>query len=225
MDKFIEKLCKSSLGNLPYASDLGNQVELPSEVYKKLMLIKDYTKKDGRERALNVYVAFNELIATDHTIGTNENVKTNDKISLRMEPNGDKYFNKIVEINDKVYLKKKESLADFNKMDRNIYSTMTFHTHPLHDEYNFKTWGFFSDIDINSLVSAKSLPSMGLVTKSIWLLVKVRSSDNPDVKEYSSLYHSLYNADIPNYQPLIDYLNAHGLAVFHSEGSVILKRR
>lgn len=177
------------------------------------------------ERALNIYSAYGEIITTDHTIGTDERVQTNDKISVKFEHYKDDLYYKIIEINGKVYFKDKASVTDINKLERSVLSIMNFHTHPLHSEYNFKTWGFFSDIDLSSFIQNKSLPSIGLLTKSIWLLVKLKPNLNLNISEYSQLYHSLYHEEIPNYQPLIDYLTINGVAVYYSEGSGVLKKR
>lgn len=224
MDNFVTLLKKvSSKKSLPESWDIPKQFVLDKTIYSRVNGLKELTNKDRRERAMSFYLAYDELIVGKYTLGDERSVTTSDKIMLKLSPSPDGAILQI-KVNDLLQINKKVTKKEIEKVDKNINQISSFHTHPIHFEKEVKTWGFFSDVDLNTFINSP-LPTMGLVTKSYWIIVKTKNYNKFKITDYMQLYNIELEKEQPYYQNLIDYMNNSGIKVYHSEMGQIYELR
>lgn len=204
-------------------SSLSVELSVPDDLYIKSREIQKLTNLDYKERSINVYLAFDEIVVSDYTLGNNERVISNERISAQIVPYKGRLIKKIY-INNKLVNEKYIDEKDVNKISKSIFLISNFHTHPLHIEKESKTWGFFSDVDLNSFCSSRNLLSTGLITKSYWLLVKTNSYNPINISNYISEYRDIINEANPSYEGLIENIRSFGIEVYNSSGGKVYTR-
>lgn len=204
-------------------SSLSSELYVTDDLYNKTRELQNLTTRDYKERSINVYLAFDEIIVSDYALGDNQRVVSNEKISAQIVPYKGKLIKKIF-INNKLVNEKYIEEKDVNKISKSIYLIANYHTHPLHVEKENKTWGFFSDVDLISFSNNKLLLSTGLITKSYWLLVKTNSYNPINIPNYIEKYRNLINDTNYSYEVLVDNIRSFGIEVYYSTGGKVYSK-
>ncbi|MFA7678490.1 MAG: hypothetical protein WCY00_03225 [Candidatus Dojkabacteria bacterium] len=163
----------------PYPFNLPEIINLSSEFWDQVVRIYKQTDMDGKERAISLFWADDELVLTSVVQGDEKSVKSSHSVNVRYEkhPTKREYLRKVLLVDGKVQ-KKKEIY--YKKVPKKISVEYLFnmHTHPTHTGIDgSKLYGFFSLQDMKSFFSSKAVIT-GLVTDRLWLLV--RTADTPD---------------------------------------------
>ncbi len=162
-------------GYKPWAHELPEKIVLDSSFWKKIVEIKKQTDSDGRERAFAVFFADGELILTEVTKGTNSSVTTNSKVEVKYLPSRSKgYFVREIYA-DGGLISKKELYHKRAPKKIDIKYLFNIHTHPPHNINGVSKYSFFSNTDVNTLLSSSALIS-AMVGDKLWLLFKTNKS-------------------------------------------------
>jgi hypothetical protein len=162
----------------PYSFNLPEVIQLPSDFWKQVSKIYTETSRDGKERAISLFWADDELVLTSVVKGDEKSVKSKHALNIKYEkhPTRDGYLRKRLIVDGKT---KKKVDVYYKKVPKKVTIEYLFnmHTHPPHtNQQRIKEYGFFSVQDIKSFLLSNAVVT-GLVTDRLWLLV--RTSETP----------------------------------------------
>jgi len=176
---FYKKLAHWKKNNVyPFSYNLPDVISFPSTFWTDIQKIYQDTSKDGKERAISLFWADNELIVTSVVKGDEKSVKSTHKVNVKYElhPTRKGYFRKVILVDDKT-VKKVDIYHKKAPKSLSVEYLFNMHTHPPHlDNRGNNYYGFFSLQDIKSLLQSQAVVT-GLVTDRLWLVV--RTSETP----------------------------------------------
>lgn len=176
--QFFEFLQKwRSYNKYPPASGWPRSITLYKDVWEGIRKLYDYTKVNNLEYETSFFVADGDVFKTDPFKGDESSVRSSHSIRLRYEPQKNDYYEKQVLLDDKVVKKDRVKRSAIPKKPQVGY-LFNVHSHPIHfNAQGQKTYGFFSDTDIASLLGSPAMIS-GLVTDEFWLVCKTEKAIN-----------------------------------------------
>lgn len=171
--KFLAKW--RTAGRYPDAYVWPQSLQFGRTFWDTVKTIHRLTEKDGHEYEASLFYEGDQIFTTKPHRGTESTVTANHSLQVKFIPNQAKQVYEKQIILDKNIISRETVHPD--KLPKQIESGFLFnmHTHPNHfNSTGEKTYGFFSDIDINSLLGSSAY-LMGLVTDEFWLVCKTDS--------------------------------------------------
>lgn len=221
--KFSKLLIRyNKLSQLPEAELYPKSLSIDSMVWDEVVNLKKFTSKYNYEHSTAIFDIDGHQIATPAQKGTKESVVSSYKISLKYKPKVRDWYEKQIFINGKLRHKFQVKRNDISSKSE-IISLFTIHSHPARKSGDREYFSFFSMVDINSLLSSKSL-CMGLVTDRLLMACKHKGSPNVLSEEQKSILSKVNdryckNADIDSHD-----LNKLGAVFYIGQFSMKLTR-
>ena len=162
----------------PYSFNLAEIISLPSDFWNQVINIFNETDRDGKERAISLFWADDELVLTSVVKGDERSVSSKHSVNIKYvnHPTKGDYLRRELYVDGKV---RKRKDIYYKKVPKKVLVEYLFnmHTHPAHiSNDGTKRYGFFSLQDVRSFLSSNAVVT-GLVTDRLWLLV--RTSESP----------------------------------------------
>ena len=163
----------------PYSFNLPEIITLPTDFWGQVTKIYKQTDSDGKERAISLFWADDELVLTSVVKGDERSVSSKHNVNVKYvnHPTKKEYLRRELLVDGKV---RKRKDIYYKKVPKKISVKYLFnmHTHPAHIYSDgTKRYGFFSLQDIKSFLLSNAVVT-GLVTDKLWLLV--RTSETPN---------------------------------------------
>ncbi len=190
--KFLIKYIK--LSQLPEAGLYPKLLSIDSIVWSEIEKLKKFTYQYNYEHSITIFDIDGHQIATPAKKGTKESVVSLYKISMRYKVKVRDWYEKQVFINGKLASKFQVKKKDIPSKSQ-IISLFHIHSHPVRERNGKEYYNFFSQVDMNSLISSSSL-CMGLVTDEFLLACKSQempSSFSNEQKNMISKLNSRYS--------------------------------
>ena len=171
------------------------EITLNSQTWDYIRRIYGFTFHDGYEYAQTLYFADSDIVATKIQRGYRDYVYINQRVELKYKPvPGKDEYEKQILIDSSIVMKYKISSAKIPRQHE-VGTLFSIHTHPIQEYGNRKFYSFFSDRDINSLLSGNYL-CVGLVTDKLWLACKSdmsgRSLDSIQTEKLLNITRLIY---------------------------------
>lgn len=164
-------------GKYPSRSFWPKEIILPTLVTSNASKMSKWTKEDGFEYETSVFDVDQEIIATPLFKGTKMNVRASHKVGVKYYSKDKKYGKKDIIIDNKLASSKDILISQFPRKPA-VNFVFSIHSHPIHLNANGQeTYSFFSEVDMNSLISNKNL-MMGLACDTLWLACKTDKTIN-----------------------------------------------
>ena len=170
--EFLQKWRK--FNKKPPASGWPSKIELGRDFWEGAIRLYKYTGSNNHEYETSFFFVDGEIISTPPFKGEESRVTASHSINVKFIPKDKYYYEKQIIADGKI-LKRKS--VRVNKIPKKIELGFLFnmHSHPVHyleqNGQRLKTYSFFSDVDINSLLRSNYLIT-ALVTDELWLACK-----------------------------------------------------
>jgi hypothetical protein len=148
------------------------QINLDMKGWEGVEKLNYLTSMDGREYESSFFFIEGETFITTPLRGTQTEVKANHslKVKYQIAPKKQVYYRSVL-LDDKLISNTAVKPQDLPKKTQ-LGFLFNVHSHPEHVNSNGeKTYSFFSDTDIRSLISSDAMIT-GLVTNSFWVACK-----------------------------------------------------
>lgn len=188
--KFLIKYVK--LAQLPEANLYPRTLSIDSRLWNEIEKLKKFTSEYNYEHSITIFDIDGHQIATPAQKGTKESVTSSYKISLRYKLKVRDWYEKQIFINGKLASKFQVKKKDIPPKSQ-IISLFHIHSHPARERDGGKYYNFFSQVDIKSLLSSRSL-CMGLVTDELLIACKSKESPSSLSDEHRSILSKI-NSD------------------------------
>jgi|GEM_PF-3555621 len=156
----------------PPASGWPSEIVWGGTFWKNIKRLHEFTASNNHEYETSFFYVEGDIISTVPFKGEKEQVVSRHRLKVEFVPAKGDFYNRQIIVDGKVI--KSESIKQA-KIPSKINAGFLFnaHSHPVHflPDKKTKTYGFFSAMDINSLISSGVMVS-GLVTDEFWLVAK-----------------------------------------------------
>lgn len=179
----------------PRENEYPKEITLNSNVWQEILRLYSFTQPYNYEYSTSLFSVDNDIVATPPIKGTKVSVTSHADIKLKYKRVSEKFVEKQIYIDGKL---KKRYQIKINSIPKksHIIPLFTIHSHPATKGGNQKQYNFFSDTDINSLLTSKFL-CIGLITNRLHLACKHKTSPSKlsDVQKQTlgSLNQSYFN--------------------------------
>lgn len=217
---FLKEVEKSSKTNIPPSLNQWPQIiSLTTDIWNRLLKIKKYTGIENRERSASFFWADGDVVTSEYIRGDENSVKVSHSAQLKYNPTtNNNYFEKQIIVDGKIV---KKYTIELNKIPQEpkIIPVFNVHTHPKNNSEDKAFYNFFSNTDINALMSSKSICS-GLLIDQFWLIGKSErtnlNGDNSRLLERVNSRFTLLGEDVKG-KYLQEFSNSTGIVIYRAK--------
>lgn len=190
----------------------------------------DNTAVNNFEYETSFFYAEGNIVGTDPYKGERTSVKAGHNLNIKFIPKSGGYYDKQTLLDDKV-IKLESVKAEKIPKEFKLGFLFNAHSHPVHylgdPENPIKTYGFFSDTDINSLLYGENMVA-GLVTDEFWLAAKTDRAIKQIGEVGSEMLQNVSNQAYAGDKYLEDVIRSQmqnwGLVFYRAKFGQVLKR-
>lgn len=205
--EFFEFLKKwRELDKYPPASAWPKTISLGgADFWSGLKRLYDRTLADNFEYESSLFFVEGNIFASEPFKGEQHSVSANHNLKVEYEKAYGEYYNRKTIIDGKVVKTEQMKPAQIPK-EIKLGFFFNVHTHPVHylnagfghTTNQNKTYGFFSDTDINSLLMSRSLLTC-LVTDELWIAAKtdkaIKTIGTVGIQMLQNISNKAYSGD------------------------------
>jgi len=224
--KFLFKWRKEN--KYPNSYYWPNYLKFSNKIWDTIKTLNRLTAKDSHEYESSLFYEGNNVIASSPFRGTTTNVRSSHILKVDFKPDQQRrLYEKQVFIDGKIVLKE---LLKPENIPQKIETGFLFniHTHPAHtNSLGMQGYGFFSDIDIFSLLNSKTF-LIGLVTNEFWIAGKtnqvIKTIGENGKEMLNDVNQKSYENSINLDQAIKEKMKEWGLVFYRGGFGMTLKR-